>query len=137
MNTAESDTSDHQLIVDFKAGSMDAMDKIVERYETRLFSFGRKMCGNVQDAEDIVQETFLNAFRYLNSFREETKLINWLFKIAARACMKKRRKKKCEPDGHLSLDSFYPEEDGAGQYEIPDWSNFQKFRSASEGHGGH
>jgi RNA polymerase sigma-70 factor (ECF subfamily) len=37
--------------------------------------------------------------------------------------MKKRRKKKCEPDGHLSLDSFYPEEGGNDTYEIPDWSN--------------
>jgi RNA polymerase sigma-70 factor (ECF subfamily) len=123
MNTAESDTSDHQLIVDFKAGSMDAMDRIVERYENRLFSFGRKMCGNNEDAEDIVQETFLSAFRYLKDFREETKLINWLFKIAARACMRKRRKKQCEPNEHISLDSFYPDEDSAGTYEIPDWSN--------------
>ncbi|MFC1884462.1 RNA polymerase sigma factor [Thermodesulfobacteriota bacterium] len=123
MVTDYSEASDHQLIADFKDGSMDAMDKIVERYETRLFTFGRKMCGNIQDAEDIVQETFLSAFRYLNSFREETKLINWLFKIAARACMKKRRKKKCEPDGHLSLDSFYTEEGGNSTYEIPDWSN--------------
>ena len=38
-----------------------------------------KMCGHLQDAEDIAQETFLNAFRYLKDFREETKLKNWLF----------------------------------------------------------
>ena len=123
MNRAESDISDHQLIGDFKAGSMEAMDRIVERYENRIFSFGRRMCGNTEDAEDIVQDTFLSAFRYLDSFREETKLINWLFKIAARACMRKRRKKQCEPDEHISLDSFYPNEDSGGTYEIPDWSN--------------
>ncbi|MEJ2150320.1 MAG: sigma factor, partial [Chloroflexota bacterium] len=84
MNTAESAISDHQLISEFKAGSMEAMDRIVERYENRIFSFGRRMCGNNEDAEDIVQDTFLSAFRYLNDFREEAKLINWLFKIAAR-----------------------------------------------------
>ena len=123
MKTADNATSDHKLIADFKAGSMDAMDRIVERYENRLFSFGRRMCGNNEDAEDIVQDTFLSAFRYLNDFRGEAKLINWLFKIAARACMRKRRKKKCEPDEHISLDSFYPDEDSAGTYEIPDWSN--------------
>jgi RNA polymerase sigma-70 factor (ECF subfamily) len=80
-----------------------------------------KMCGHLQDAEDIAQETFLSAFRYLNGFREETKLRNWLFKIAARACMRKRRKKKHEPDREISLESLMQEGAG-GTYDIPDWS---------------
>lgn len=112
---------DHQLIAAFKNGSMDAMEKIVEKYEKGIFNFGLKMCGHLQDAEDITQETFLSAFRYLEDFREETKLRNWLFKIAARACIRKRRKKKCEPDYELSLDAFMTPE-GPAKYEIPDWT---------------
>jgi RNA polymerase sigma-70 factor (ECF subfamily) len=96
--------TDHDLVASFKSGSMEAMERIVERYENGIFTFGLKMCGQVQDAEDITQETFLSAFRYLEDFRGETKLRNWLFKIAARACMRKRRKKKCEPDVELSLE---------------------------------
>lgn len=122
MNQIATDAIDHDLIARFKAGSMEAMEKIVERYEERIFTFGLKMCGHLQDAEDIAQETFLNAFRYLKGFREETKLKNWLFKIAATACMKKRRKKKCEPDHEISLESFVPLDGADTKYEIPDWS---------------
>ncbi len=123
MKHTATDAIDHDLIVRFKAGSMEAMEKIVERYEKRIFTFGMKMCGHIQDAEDIVQETFLNAFRYLGRFREETKLKNWLFKIAARACIRKRRKKKCEPDFEISLESFVHENGADIKYEIPDLSD--------------
>jgi RNA polymerase sigma-70 factor (ECF subfamily) len=122
MTQTATNAIDHDLIVRFKAGSMEAMEKIVERYEKRIFTFGLKMCGHLQDAEDIVQETFLNAFRYLGRFREETKLKNWLFKIAARACIRKRRKKKCEPDYEISLESFVHEDGSDIKYEIPDLS---------------
>jgi RNA polymerase sigma-70 factor (ECF subfamily) len=121
MHRAASEESDSHLIAEFKAGNTDAMDKIVDRYGDRIFTFGMKMCGHLQDAEDIAQETFLSAFRYLNGFREETKLRNWLFKIAARACMRKRRKKKHEPDREISLESLMQEGAG-GTYDIPDWS---------------
>ena len=123
MTSIISDSTDHDLISEFKSGSMDAMEKIVGRYEDRIFTFGLKMCGHLQDAEDIAQETFLNAFRYLKDFRGETKLKNWLFMIATRACIRKRRKKKCEPDHEISLDSFIHEDGSDGKYEIPDWSD--------------
>ncbi len=123
MTQTATNAIDHDLIVRFKAGSMEAMEKIVERYEKRIFTFGLRMCGHLQDAEDIVQETFLNAFKYLGRFREETKLKNWLFKIAARACIRKRRKKKCEPDYEISLESFVHEDGSDIKYEIPDLSD--------------
>lgn len=123
MNEPATESIDHRLISEFKAGSMEAMEKIVERYEERIFTFGLKMCGHLQDAEDIVQETFLNAFKYLKDFREETQLKNWLFKIAATACIRKRRKKKCEPDHEISLESFIPYNGADTRYEIPDWSD--------------
>lgn len=123
MTAIATDMTDHNLVTQFKEGSMEAMEAIVDRYENRIFNFGLKMCGQFQDAEDITQDTFLNAFRYLNNFREETKLKNWLFKIAATACIRKRRKKKCEPDRELSLDSFMNKDGIHETYDIPDWSD--------------
>lgn len=117
------DEFDHRLIMAFKEGSLDAMTKIVERYEESLYNFGLRMCGQVQDAEDIMQDTFMNALKGLHTFREETKLRNWLFRIAAHACTRKRRKKKCEPDREISLESLVPTDGSNGHYEIPDWSN--------------
>lgn len=123
MNNRRTDDTDHGLIAKFKKGSMDAMEKIVERYEQALFSFGMKMCGQREDAEDVAQDTFLNAFKSLHRFREEAKLKNWLFRIAANACIRKRRKKKHEPDRELSLDALYSSDDSNNGYEIPDWTN--------------
>ena len=62
MDKVSADATDHDLIAAFKAGSTEAIDKIVERYENPIFTFGLKMCGHLQDAEDIVQETFFSAF---------------------------------------------------------------------------
>ncbi|MBW1721214.1 MAG: sigma-70 family RNA polymerase sigma factor [Deltaproteobacteria bacterium] len=123
MNPIKTDDLDHELITRFKKGSMEAMEKIVERYEEPLFNFGLRVCGHPQDAEDIMQETFLNAFKSLQDFREETKLKNWLFKIAANACYRKRRKKKFEPDRELSLEELGNPDKGPQAFEIPDWSN--------------
>ena len=55
MSERATDAIDHRLITEFKAGSMEAMEKIVERHEERIFAFGLKMCGHLQDAEDIAQ----------------------------------------------------------------------------------
>ena len=120
MDNQNTETTDHHLISQFKSGSTKAMETIVERYGSAVFNFGLKMCGHKQDAEDIAQDTFLSAFRYLDGFREETKLRNWLFKIAARACLRKRRKKKCEPEHEISLESFVHNDGSEKKYEIPD-----------------
>jgi RNA polymerase sigma-70 factor (ECF subfamily) len=123
MALIKTDDTDHQLISRFKEGSSEAMEKIVERYQESIFNFGLRMCGHMQDAEDIMQDTFLNAFNGLHSFREETKLKNWLFRIAAHACQRKRRKKKFQPDRELSLESFFPKEGTEARFEIPDPSS--------------
>ena len=123
MALIKTDDTDHQLISRFKEGSSEAMEKIVERYQESIFNFGLRMCGHMQDAEDIMQDTFLNAFNGLHSFREETKLKNWLFRIAAHACQRKRRKKKFQPDRELSLESFLPKEGTEARFEIPDPSS--------------
>lgn len=122
MNNLATTPDEHLLIERFRQGDNDAMEEIVGRYENSLYNFGLRMCGNKEDAEDIIQDTFLSAFRYLEGFREETSLKNWLYKIAANACFRMRRKKKCEPDRELSLESLWPGDDGGGQFDIPDWS---------------
>ena len=123
MNERATTDDEHRLLERFRQGDPGAMNDLVNQYEQRLYNFGLRMCGQKEDAEDIIQDTFLSAFRYLDGFREETRLKNWLFKIAANACFRKRRKKKCEPDRELSLEDMVPGEGAAGQYDIPDWDN--------------
>lgn len=81
---------DYELIQAINSGQMERFYELVIKYQDKLFNFGLRMCGDVSDAEDMVQETFLNVFKYLKGFRHETKFKNWLYKIAASTCLKKK-----------------------------------------------
>jgi RNA polymerase sigma-70 factor (ECF subfamily) len=80
------------------------------------------MCRDPSDAEDMIQDTFLNVFRYLKNFRYETKFKNWLYKVAASTCFKKRRKSKFAPDKELSLEEFLPKDEAEKPDHVPQWA---------------
>jgi len=114
---------DTELIEKINSGRQDLFERLVLRYEQKLFNFGYRMCGDASDSEDLVQETFLNTFKYLTSFRFETKFKNWLYRVAASICIKKRRKSKHAPERELSLDEFIPREGEHMPSEIPNWAS--------------
>lgn len=113
---------DTELINAINSGRQARFQELVARYEKKLYNFGFRMCGDPSDAEDLVQETFLNVFRYLKNFRQEAKFKNWLYRIASSICIKKRRRSKYAPERELSLDEFIPREGEAAPTEIPDWA---------------
>jgi RNA polymerase sigma-70 factor (ECF subfamily) len=90
----------------------DARSEVVGRLVTELadplFNFGYRMCGNREDAEDLVQETFLSAWRAWSSFRGESSPKTWLYAIASRVCLHKRRRRSGEPRRLLSLEEVLP-----------------------------
>ena len=114
--------SDTELVETIVGGEVDRFQELVRRYEQKLYNFGLRMCGDVCDAEDLVQDTFLNVFRYIKTFRYETKFKNWLYRIATSTCIKKRRKSKFAPDHELSLESFYPNSEAPIDKEPPAWA---------------
>jgi RNA polymerase sigma-70 factor (ECF subfamily) len=113
---------DTALIKSIQGGRTDLFDELVQRYERILYNFSMKMCGKREDAEDVVQDTFLNVFKYLKGFRRETKFKNWLYRIATSACIKKRRKSKYAPEREISLDAFIPPEQAQVEQETPLWA---------------
>ena len=113
---------DFELIQAINSGQTDKFHDLVKRYEQKLYNFSLRMCRDHSDAEDMIQETFLNVFRYLKNFRYETKFKNWLYKVAASTCIKKRRKSKFAPDKELSLDEFHPGNETEVPDHIPDWA---------------
>jgi RNA polymerase sigma-70 factor (ECF subfamily) len=113
---------DTELIEAINSGRHELFQELVKRYEQRLYNFGLRMCGDFCDAEDLVQDTFLNVFKYLKDFRFETKFKNWLYRIATSTCIKKRRKSKFAPEREISLDDFVPKDNGSVPSDIPDWA---------------
>ena len=113
---------DFELIQAINSGQFDRFPDLVKRYEQKLYNFSLRMCRDAADAEDTVQETFLNVFKYLKDFRYETKFKNWLYRVAASTCIKKRRKSKFAPQRELSLDEFYPQSEAEVPQQVPDWA---------------
>lgn len=113
---------DFDLIQAINSGEVDKFQDLVKRYEAKLYNFSLRMCRDPSDAEDMIQDTFLNVFRYLKNFRYETKFKNWLYKVAASTCFKKRRKSKFAPDKELSLEEFLPKDETEKPDHVPQWA---------------
>jgi len=113
---------DFELVRAINSGHFDRFEDLVKRYEQKLYNFSLRMCRNAADAEDAVQETFLNVFRYLKGFRYETKFKNWLYRVAASTCLKKRRKSKFAPERELSLDEFFLQDEAEIPDQVPKWA---------------
>jgi len=114
--------NDFDLIQAINSGQTEKFQDLVKRYEHKLYNFSLRMCRNTSDAEDMIQDTFLNVFKYLKNFRYETKFKNWLYKVAASTCIKKRRKSKFAPDNELSLDEFLPNDEAEKPDNVPEWA---------------
>jgi RNA polymerase sigma-70 factor (ECF subfamily) len=97
----------------------DGFDKIYRDHVDQIFRYAHRLCGETEAAKDLVQETFLNAYRGLKDFRGEARISTWLYTIASRACMRMRRKRKGEPEHELSLDEFVPTSEGEFRLQIP------------------
>lgn len=76
------------LINAAKAGSVIAFTELVHRYRQGLLRFLVSRCQNFADAEDALQDTFINAFRYLHSYDPRWRFSTWLYRIAIRNAAK-------------------------------------------------
>ena len=77
-------TTDAELVSQAQSGSASAFARLVERYQERLLRFLLTRCASRADAEDAMQETFVSAFRYLQSYNPRWQFSTWLYRIALR-----------------------------------------------------
>ena len=101
------------------AKTPDAFDKLYRDHVDLVYRYAYRRCGDMESANDLVQETFLNAFRGMNAFRGDARVSTWLYTIASRAAMRLRRKRKGAPERELSLEEFIPTSDGEFRLQIP------------------
>ncbi|UCE21147.1 MAG: sigma-70 family RNA polymerase sigma factor [Candidatus Aminicenantes bacterium] len=86
--------SDEELASKTAEGSRSLFEELVSRYSLRLFYFLRHRTGSDQDIEDLVQETFLKAFKSIDRFDPERKFSTWLYTIASREAISHHRANK-------------------------------------------
>jgi RNA polymerase sigma-70 factor (ECF subfamily) len=93
--------SDEAAAARAKAGDADAFRVLVERHSRPLFRLAFRMTGNQQDAEDMVQETFLRAYRRIGNFDERASFGTWLYRITVNCSLDlvRARKRRSEHSG--------------------------------------
>jgi RNA polymerase sigma-70 factor (ECF subfamily) len=93
--------TDSVAVAQARAGDSGAFRVLVERHSRHLFRLAYRMTGHQEDAEDVVQETFLRAYRQLSKFDERASFGTWLYRIAANCALdlirvRKRRSERQE-----------------------------------------
>jgi RNA polymerase sigma-70 factor (ECF subfamily) len=77
------EASDPDLVAQVLGGDRNAFRSLVDRYSRSVFRLGYRMTGTEQDAEDVVQETFLRAYRQLHRYESRSSFGTWIYRIAA------------------------------------------------------
>jgi len=104
---------DATLAAHAAAGDDSAFEEIVARYQARVFRLACRLTTDT-DAPDVLQETFLQVYRHLSSFRGESQFGTWLYRIATNAALMHRRASSRRPVE--SLEAFLPRFDDQGKH---------------------
>ena len=105
---------DEKLIAMARAGNPGAFEAIVDRYQGRLLGFCRQMLNSTEDAEDVLQEVFVNAYKAMLADEREINLRPWLYRIARNRCLNHLRKPKADAQETMDM---VPEVDAASTAE--------------------
>jgi len=88
------------LIREAQGGSRAAFDALVRQYEHQVLRLALHLTGSEHDAEDIYQEAFLKAYRYIGNFRFECSFYTWIYRIVTNLCLDQLRRRKTRREDH-------------------------------------
>jgi RNA polymerase sigma-70 factor (ECF subfamily) len=114
-NKSDNKISDEDLIEKFQRGDIYAYELIVKRYKDQLLNFVYRFLGNQEEAEDVVQETFLRVYRNRYAYQRVAKFSTWIYTIAgnlARTELRRRNRRRIFSLSNLGVDDK--------EYEISD-----------------
>ncbi len=112
---SQSNFSDEELIKKFQDGDLYAYDLIVRRYKDQLLNFAYRFLGNLEESEDVVQETFLRLYKNRHAYKQIAKFSTWIYTIAgnlAKTELRKRKRRKLVSISELGFEDK--------EYEIED-----------------
>jgi len=125
-----SDFEEAPLVARARAGDAGAFTELVTRYDGKIFRLARHITQSQEDAEDILQETFLRAYQHLGDFQGNSKFYTWLVRIAVNQSLMKLRKRRS--DRSVSLDETFDTGEDTVTREIAVWDNPEQNYSREE-----
>ena len=108
---------DEDLVILARQENTRAFDELVNRYQSKIYRLARRMSETEEDAEDVLQEAFVKAYKSLGGFKGKSRFSTWLYRITVNLALMKLRKKRLET---VPLDQPIETRDGAVQRDIED-----------------
>ncbi|WP_321476256.1 RNA polymerase sigma factor [uncultured Paludibaculum sp.] len=127
---SEAISAEQPLVDRARRGDAAAFGELISKYERRVYRMARQITQNDEDAEDVLQETFLKAFEHLDSFQGQSKFYTWLTRIAVNESLMKLRKRKS--DRTVSLDENIETEEEPIVREIAVWDDTPEQKYSQE-----
>ena len=84
------------LVAQAKAGDQNAFAELVNRYERKIYRLAKNITRNDEDAEDVLQDTFLKAYTHLDNFKGDSKFYTWIVRIGVNEALMRLRKRKTD-----------------------------------------
>ncbi len=110
-----------ELIAQARAGNARAFSTLISKYERKIFRLAQHITQNREDAEDVLQETFLKAYEHLDQFQGNSKFYTWVVRIAVNQALMKLRKRKT--DKTVSIDEGIDTGEDIVVREIAAWED--------------
>ena len=121
MHVSNAITEDEGLLAGLQAGDEEAFEALVRLYGGRMLAVARRFARNPDDAQDIVQSAYLNAFRSVGQFQGQCLIGTWLHRIVVNTALMKLRSRRRRPE--TSIDDLLPafQSDGHHVEQFSDW----------------
>ncbi len=128
--SSQTGTDDATLVAQTRDGDTHAFSELVKRYEGKVFRLAHHVTQNREDAEDVLQETFLKAYEHLDQFRGDSKFYTWIVRIAVNQALMKLRRRKS--DNAVSIDETIDTGEDNLVREIAAWDENAEQRYSRE-----
>src|SRR5690349_10910657 len=118
------------LVAQVRAGDARAFNELVRRYEGKIFRLAQHITQNREDAEDVLQETFMKSYEHLDQFKGDSKFYTWIVRIAVNQALMKLRRRKT--DKSVSIDETIDTGEDTVVREIAAWGEDPEQRFSRE-----
>jgi RNA polymerase sigma-70 factor (ECF subfamily) len=128
--TSQAGVDESVLVAQAREGDMQAFNTLVQRYDGKIFRLAMHVTQNREDAEDVLQETFMKAYEHLDQFKGDSKFYTWIVRIAVNQALMKLRRRRT--DKSVSMDETIDTGEDTVVREIAAWDENPEQRFSRE-----